>query len=122
MLVATYIGSSGVGIDEIGMVINFDVPHIPEEYIHRIGPTARASAEEVDENFVSGAEQGKFHRIEQFIEETIYKIPLPAYLGPAPEYNPKAFEHGSSKGRGRKPSGRSFVKKKNHAKREGGSN
>ena len=72
--------------------------------------------------FVSGAEQGKFYRIEQFIEETIYKIPLPTHLGVAPEYNPKAFEHGSSKGRGRKPNGRSFVKKKNHVKREGGSN
>ena len=122
ILVATDIVSRGIDIDEIGLVINFDVPHDPEDYIHRIGRTARASAEGVALTFVSGAEQGKFHRIEQFIEETIYKIPLPAYLGPAPEYNPKAFEHGSSKGRGRKPSGRSFVKKKNHAKREGGSN
>ena len=122
ILVATDIVSRGIDIDEIGLVINFDVPHDPEDYIHRIGRTARASAEGVALTFVSGAEQGKFYRIEQFIEETIYKIPLPAHLGSAPEYNPKAFEHGSSKGRGRKPSGRSFVKKKNHAKREGGSN
>ena len=122
ILVATDIVSRGIDIDEIGLVINFDVPHDPEDYIHRIGRTARASAEGVALTFVSGAEQGKFYRIEQFIEETIYKIPLPTHLGAAPEYNPKAFEHGSSKGRGRKPSGRSFVKKKNHAKREGGSN
>ncbi len=122
ILVATDIVSRGIDIDEIGLVINFDVPHDPEDYIHRIGRTARASAEGVALTFVSGAEQGKFYRIEQFIEETIYKIPLPTHLGAAPEYNPKAFEHGSSKGRGRKPNGRSFVKKKNHVKREGGSN
>ena len=106
ILVATDIVSRGIDIDEIGLVINFDVPHDPEDYIHRIGRTARASA---------------FYRIEQFIEETIYKIPLPPHLGPAPEYNPKAFEHGSSKGRGRKLGNRSFIKKKNPAKREGGS-
>ena len=122
ILVATDIVSRGIDIDEIGLVINFDVPHDPEDYIHRIGRTARASAEGVALTFVSVAEQGKFYRIEQFIEETIYKIPLPTHLGVAPEYNPKAFEHGSSKGRGRKPNGRSFVKKKNHVKREGGSN
>ena len=69
--------SRGIDIDEIGLVINFDVPHDPEDYIHRIGRTARASAEGVALTFVSGAEQGKFYRIEQFIEETIYKIPLP---------------------------------------------
>ena len=121
ILVATDIVSRGIDIDEIGLVINFDVPHDPEDYIHRIGRTARASAEGVALTFVSEAEQGKFYRIEQFIEETIYKIPLPTHLGPAPEYNPKAFEHGSSKGRGRKLGNRSFVKKKNPAKREGGS-
>ena len=121
ILVATDIVSRGIDIDEIGLVINFDVPHDPEDYIHRIGRTARASAEGVALTFVSEAEQGKFYRIEQFIEETIYKIPLPPHLGPAPEYNPKAFEHGSSKGRGRKLGNRSFIKKKNPAKREGGS-
>lgn len=93
---------------------------IPEDYIHRIGRTARASAEGVALTFVSGAEQGKFYRIEQFIEETIYKIPLPAHLGTAPEYNPKAFEHSTSKGKKRKPDNRSFVKKKNYTNRESG--
>ncbi len=119
ILVATDIVSRGIDIDDIGLVINFDVPHDPEDYIHRIGRTARADAEGVALTFVSEAEQGKFYRIEQFIGEEVYKIPIPANLGEAPAYNPKAFNHGSSKGRGGKPGNRSFVKKKNYAKRGG---
>ena len=119
ILVATDIVSRGIDIDDIGLVINFDVPHDPEDYIHRIGRTARADAEGVALTFVSEAEQGKFYRMEQFIGEEVYKIPIPANLGEAPAYNPKAFNHGSSKGRGGKPGNRSFVKKKNYAKRGG---
>ena len=107
ILVATDIVSRGIDIDEIGLIINYDVPHDPEDYIHRIGRTARASAEGVALTFVSEAEQGRFHRIEQFLKEDIYKIPLPAALGAAPVYNPGAFRHqgkdgfrGRAKGRG----------------------
>lgn len=77
ILVATDIVSRGIDIDEIGLVINFDVPHDPEDYIHRIGRTARASAEGVALTFVSGAEQGKFHRIEQLLKKrfTRYRSP-----------------------------------------------
>lgn len=112
ILVATDIVSRGIDIDDIGLVINFDVPHDPEDYIHRIGRTARADAEGVAITFVSEAEQGKFYRIEQFIGEEVYKIPIPASLGEAPAYNPKAFDHGGARGRGRKPGGnRSFGRK-----------
>lgn len=92
ILVATDIIARGIDIDDIGLVINYDVPHDPEDYIHRIGRTARANADGVAITFVSQAEQGKFHRIEEFIEKDIYKIPLPASAGEGPEYNPKAFE------------------------------
>jgi len=111
ILVATDIVSRGIDIDNIGLVINFDVPHDPEDYIHRIGRTARADAEGVAITFVSETEQGKFYRIEQFIGEEVYKIPIPASLGTAPAYNPKAFDHGSPRG-GRRPGNRSFGKKK----------
>lgn len=104
LLVATDIVARGIDIVEIGLVINFDVPHDPEDYIHRIGRTARASADGVAITFVSEAEQGKFHRIEQFLGEEIYKIPLPSAVGSGPEYNPKAFDHRRPD---RKPGGRS---------------
>ena len=91
VLVATDIVARGIDIEDIGMVLNFDVPHDPEDYIHRIGRTARANAEGLAVTFVSEKEQGKFYRIEQFLEKEIYKIPLPASLGEAPAYTPQAF-------------------------------
>ncbi|MDR1414737.1 MAG: DEAD/DEAH box helicase [Odoribacteraceae bacterium] len=99
ILVATDIVARGIDIEEIGLVINYDVPHDPEDYIHRIGRTARASAEGVAITFVSTIEQGKFHRIEQFLGEDIYKVPVPPGLGEAPPYDPKAFDHNNRGGR-----------------------
>ncbi len=93
ILVATDIVARGIDIDDIHLVINYDVPHDPEDYIHRIGRTGRASADGVAITFVSEPEQGKFHKIEEFIEKEIYKIPLPASVGEGPQYNPKAFVH-----------------------------
>lgn len=98
ILVATDIVSRGIDIEDIGMVLNFDVPHDPEDYIHRIGRTARASAEGLAITFVSEKEQGKFHRIEKFLEKEIYKLPLPAELGSAPVYDPRAFSDGDRRG------------------------
>ena len=69
VLVATDIVARGIDIEDIGMVLNFDVPHDPEDYIHRIGRTARANAEGLAVTFVSEKEQGKFYRIEQFLEK-----------------------------------------------------
>ncbi|MDR1756849.1 MAG: DEAD/DEAH box helicase [Culturomica sp.] len=106
LLVATDIVARGIDIEDIGMVLNYDVPHDPEDYIHRIGRTARANAEGLAITFVSEKEQGKFHRIEKFLEKEIYKIPLPPGLGEAPVYNPKAFSEGGhfrNKGRGNHP-------------------
>lgn len=93
MLVATDIVARGIDIDDIALIINYDVPHDPEDYIHRIGRTARANADGVAITFVCETEQGKFHRIEEFIEKEIYKIPLPAQLGKGPEYRPGTYEH-----------------------------
>ena len=77
ILVATDIVARGIDIEDIGMVINYDVPHDPEDYIHRIGRTARASATGRAVTFVNEEEQGKFHRIEELIEREIPKLSLP---------------------------------------------
>lgn len=115
ILVATDIVARGIDIDDIALVINYDVPHDPEDYIHRIGRTARANADGVAITFVCEAEQGKFHRIEEFIEKDIYKIPLPPSIGEGPTYNPKSFDR-NQRGRfnnNRKDGKRPFAKKRN---------
>jgi superfamily II DNA/RNA helicase len=89
ILVATDIVSRGIDIDDITMVINFDVPHDVEDYVHRIGRTARANAEGTAITFVSGKEHYKFKQIENFLGKPIEKIPLPPELSESPTGNPK---------------------------------
>ena len=103
ILVATDIVARGIDIEDIGLVINYDVPHDPEDYIHRIGRTARAAATGSAVTFVSEDEQGKFHAIEKFIERDIRKAELPASVGAGPVYNP-AVNNG--RGRGGRGGGR----------------
>jgi superfamily II DNA/RNA helicase len=97
ILVATDIVSRGIDIDDISLVINYDVPHDAEDYVHRIGRTARASAEGMSITFVATEEQYKFKQIEVFLEKDIFKIPLPAELGEAPEYEPEKHRFGHKK-------------------------
>ncbi len=96
ILVATDIVARGIDIDDIDMVINYDVPHDPEDYIHRIGRTGRAKASGRAITFVSEREQGKFGRIEQFLEREIPRLELPEELGEAPTYNPDASPRGGA--------------------------
>ncbi len=86
ILVATDIVSRGIDIDDIDLVINYDVPHDPEDYVHRIGRTARAGAEGCAITFISLDDQPKFRQIEKFLGKEVYKVPIPAELGEAPEY------------------------------------
>ena len=86
ILVATDIVSRGIDIDDIDLVINYDVPHDPEDYVHRIGRTARAGAEGCAITFISLDDQPKFRQIERFLGKEVYKVPIPAELGEAPEY------------------------------------
>ena len=90
MLVATDIVARGIDIDDIRLVINYDVPHDSEDYVHRIGSTARANNDGCAITFVSETEQNKFKQIENFLEKEIYKIPVPEELGEAPAYNPRS--------------------------------
>ena len=107
ILVATDIVARGIDIDDIRLVINYDVPHDSEDYVHRIGRTARANNDGVAITFVSEKEQGNFKNIEKFLDRDIYKIPVPEELGEAPEYKPRAFDGGrrGGRGNGRKPGG-----------------
>lgn len=97
ILVATDIVSRGIDIDDISLVINYDVPHDAEDYVHRIGRTARASAEGMSITFVSEEEQYKFKQIEVFLEKDIYKIPMPPELGESPLYEPEKHKFGHKK-------------------------
>ena len=95
LLVATDIVARGIDIDDIRLIINYDVPHDNEDYIHRIGRTARANHDGCAITFVSEKEQHKFKLIENFLEKDIYKIPVPEELGEAPIYQPKLWKTGS---------------------------
>lgn len=98
ILVATDIVSRGIDIDDIRLVVNYDVPHDSEDYVHRIGRTARANNDGVAITFVSEKEQTNFKSIENFLERDIYKIPVPAELGEAPEYKPSENRYRRSGG------------------------
>lgn len=89
ILVATDIVSRGIDIDDIRLVINYDVPNDSEDYVHRIGRTARANNDGVAITFVNEKEQSNFKNIENFLEKEIYKIPVPVELGESPEYAPR---------------------------------
>lgn len=97
VLVATDIVSRGIDIDDISMVINYDVPHDVEDYVHRIGRTARADRDGRAITLIRGKEIGAFMNIEKFIGRTVEKIPLPQGIGEAPEYKAYARHEGKKR-------------------------
>jgi superfamily II DNA/RNA helicase len=96
VLIATDILSRGIDIKDIDLIINYDVPHDAEDYVHRVGRTARAKANGLALTFISDKEIGKFQRIEKLIEREVRKIPLPEKLGSGPEYK-NNFKHSSNR-------------------------
>lgn len=101
VLVATDILSRGIDIDDISMVVNYDVPHDVEDYVHRIGRTARADRDGKAITLICEADFFYFRQIERFLNKTIEKCPLPLHLGKGPDYN--AISHHSHSSR-HKPS------------------
>ncbi len=97
ILIATDILSRGIHIDNIELVINYDVPSDGEDYVHRIGRTARAETKGAAITFVNNDDQHKFQRIEKLIGKIVEKVELPAALGKGP-----AYEVSSSRNRGPK--------------------
>lgn len=96
VLVGTDVISRGIDVEGIELVINYDSPGDPEDYIHRIGRTARASSEGTAITFINEHDSRKFSRIEALIGHEIPKIPLPEELGEAPAYTPSFRSQGSS--------------------------
>ena len=120
ILVATDIVARGIDIDDIRLVINYDVPHDNEDYVHRIGRTARANNDGCAITFVSESEQTKFAQIEKFLDKTIYKLQIPDGLGDGQDYAPK-FPENKSKGRKKQTNRRPKANntgKHNHKKQE----
>ena len=108
ILVATDILARGIDIDDIALVVNYDVPHEAEDYVHRIGRTARAEADGMAVTFVSERDQPRFAQIERFLEKEVRRNPVPAEFGEAPEYAPNKQKRG-------------YGNRKNNAHRKGAS-
>lgn len=87
ILVATDILSRGIDIDQIELVINYDVPPDGEDYVHRIGRTARAETKGTAITLINPDDQHKFHRIEKLIGKTVEKSEMPMAIGKGPDYS-----------------------------------
>jgi len=133
ILVATNVVSRGIDIEDIDIVVNFDVPKDPADYVHRVGRTARAKRKGQAITFVNENDMRSFGRIEELIGYAVKKMPMPEGFLPGPDYNPKRRSGGGgNRGGGRnfkrggKPSGqRSNTKGKRRSnykgKKKGGS-
>jgi superfamily II DNA/RNA helicase len=113
IVVATDVLSRGIDIKDINLVINYDVPNDAEDYVHRIGRTARAETKGMAITLVNDDDMYKFQRIEDFIEMKLDKLQPPENLGAGPEWKERT---GKKNGRKKKP----FRGKKNH--QAGGAN
>ena len=92
ILVATDIMSRGIDVEDVDLVINYDVPSDGEDYVHRVGRTARAESKGAAFTFVNLEDQYKFYSIEKLLGKPISKAKLPGFLGEGPEYNPKTSQ------------------------------
>src|SRR5690606_14579127 len=101
LLIATDIVSRGIDIDSISLVINFDVPQDAEDYIHRVGRTARAASTGIAITLINEEDQFKFSKIETLIGAPIKKASLPAHFEKGPEYDPIKNRGLDKRGRGR---------------------
>ena len=106
VLVATDIVARGIDIDDISMVINYDVPHDAEDYVHRIGRTARAAREGSAITFVSDDDIYYFQLIEKFLGKQVDKTPLPEGLGEGPEYKSAGKPKRGTSAKSRRPTNR----------------
>lgn len=105
VLVGTDVLSRGIDVDGIDLVVNFDVPGDPEDYIHRIGRTARAESTGTAITFVNNKDYGKFKSIEELMDRKVDRVPLPSVYGEEPKEPVKS-------------NGRSTNKKSNNGKRK----
>ena len=105
ILVATNVVSRGIDIDDIDLVINYDVPRDPEDYVHRVGRTARAARKGQAITFVNDQDMREFGRIEKLIGYEVTKMPVPGQFGEAPPYRPDERPKRSGGNNDRRPGG-----------------
>lgn len=110
ILAATDIISRGIDIDDIELVINYNVPAEPEDYIHRIGRTARVKNEGVAITFAGPEDHHRLQRIERFLGKEIYRSKVDEAFGSTPEFNP-TFKKNSSGGHSKGPNRKNFRRK-----------
>lgn len=103
IIVATDVLSRGIDIKDINLVINFDVPSNAEDYVHRIGRTARAKTTGVAITLINEKDMPNFNDIEKLIESSIIKLPPPASLGKGPEWKVRQYKSGKKRNYKRKP-------------------
>lgn len=133
VLVATDIISRGIDVDDVPLVINYDVPHDAEDYVHRIGRTARAENKGEAVTLVSPDDARYFGRIEQFLKKTIDRVEVPAELGevpPAAAYssrsnntrhsNSRSSNHNNSRSGGHGSKSRSNNARRSHGRSNNG--
>ena len=101
ILIATDIVARGIDIDDISLVVNFDVPRECEDYVHRIGRTARADNDGIAITLVNDKDRSSFRRIEQFLEKEVRKCEMPQELGATPQYS-GTEPSGKNRNRGRR--------------------
>jgi len=97
VLVATDVLSRGIDIKDINLIINYEVPSDAEDYVHRIGRTARAATKGEAITLVNMDDAYKMIRIERLIEQKVPVMSLPASLGKAPDFNRKTKGGSSNK-------------------------
>jgi superfamily II DNA/RNA helicase len=119
ILIGTDIISRGIDVVGIELVINYDTPNDPEDYVHRVGRTARADSNGEAITFVSDKDQYKLSRIEQMIGMEIEKFPLPEGFQSGPDYKSKSH-HPEKPGdfKGKKSFSKNSKKKKNFKPRD----
>jgi ATP-dependent RNA helicase RhlE len=103
ILVATDVISRGIDIKDISLIINFDVPHDAEDYVHRVGRTARADTTGVALTLINPRDQRRFAQIEKLIGSEVQKINLPEEVGEGPAYEPHKSGRGGYGGGRRNP-------------------
>lgn len=116
ILVATDILARGIDIDDIALVVNYDVPREAEDYVHRIGRTARAGAGGSAVTLVGEKDQRWFGELEKFLGYEVAKQELPEGMGETPAYNPGRAVTGPGRGRGGRGNGRHYPKSSKNAR------
>ncbi len=121
VLVATDILARGIDIKELQLVVNFDVPDEAEDYVHRVGRTARADASGIAITFISPGEQRKFGNIERLIETEVQKLNVPPEIGESFTYNPnqRSGQGGGGGGGGNRHKGGGYKGKRSGGQRSG---